>query len=243
MSNTASIKGFMNFPTQFADGTVIGNEDGGPAFLNAETVAETTPTTGALAGVKVITKHTTAQPTRDIEVGEGEYTLVPAATAWGLAELRDRALVPGPIDHREGPAIIYKGLARLTGVPMNLGGEIADIAIDPANIKRVVNLTPHAVTFKRDGMDDVTVEPSGQVARVAEKFTDAPIETIDDVPVYALEYTGEVIGLPEQEDGTIYVASMLTIQGMLALGIRRGDVVSPNFVPAIGGAPSVTLHI
>ena len=37
MSNT-TIKGFMNFPTQFADGTVIGNEDGGPAFLQSNTV-------------------------------------------------------------------------------------------------------------------------------------------------------------------------------------------------------------
>lgn len=42
MSNTTSaIKGFMNFPTQFADGTVIGNEDGGPAFLQGETITET----------------------------------------------------------------------------------------------------------------------------------------------------------------------------------------------------------
>lgn len=38
MSNTV-IKGFMNFPTQLANGTTIPNEDGGPAFLNAETVA------------------------------------------------------------------------------------------------------------------------------------------------------------------------------------------------------------
>lgn len=30
---------------------------------------------------------------------------------------------------------------------------------------------------------------------------------------------------------------------MLALGIERGDVVSPNYVPALGGAPSVTLHL
>lgn len=54
MSNT-SIKGFMSFPTKFAD--------------------------GALSGVKVITKHTTAQTTRDIKVGEGERALVPAVTA------------------------------------------------------------------------------------------------------------------------------------------------------------------
>lgn len=80
MSNT-TIKGFTNFPTKMADGTAIGNEDGGPAFLQGETIAETTPTTGALAGVKVITKHTTNVPTRDIEVGEGERPLIPAVTA------------------------------------------------------------------------------------------------------------------------------------------------------------------
>lgn len=133
----STIRAFMQFPTKLVDGTTIPNEDGGPAFLNAETFAETTPTTGALAGVKVITKHTTNIPTRNIEIGEGERALVPLATAWALPELRKQALVPGPIDHREGPAIVYKGLARFKGgKDMAFGGDIAPITFDPEGRER-----------------------------------------------------------------------------------------------------------
>ena len=46
MSNT--IRAFMQFPTKMADGTTIPNEDGGPAFLNADIIAETTPNAGQL---------------------------------------------------------------------------------------------------------------------------------------------------------------------------------------------------
>ena len=165
MSNTTFIKGFMSFPTKMADGTVIGNEDGGPAFLNSETVAETTPTTGALAGVKVITKHTTAQPTRDIEIGEGERALVPLVTAWALTDMRDKVLVPGPIDHREGPTLILNGLAKFKGgKDMTFGGNIAVAALSFDEITEIVNLTPHPVNLKREGMDDLTMSRPAPLA-------------------------------------------------------------------------------
>lgn len=239
----SAIKGFMQFPTQFADGTVINNEDGGPAFLNAETFAETTPTTGTLAGVKVVVKHTTDQPTRTIEVADGERPLVPIVTAWARPELREQALVPGPIDHREGPAIIIKGLARFAdAVSMEFGKDSGIEAPNFAEVAEIVNLTPHTVTFKRDGMDDLVVESSGSV-RAEEAFSEEPVEYVNGVPVYELTYTGKIIDLPAPKPGRIYIVSMIAAQAMLALGIRRNDVVSPNFVPALGGAPSVTLHI
>lgn len=241
MSNT--IRAFMQFPTKIVDGTTIPNEDVGPAFLSAKTITETTPTTGALAGVKVITKHTTNIPTRDIKVGEGEYALVPLVTAWAHPDMRDQVLVPGPIDHREGPAIVYKGLARFKGgKDMAFGGDIAPITFDPEDVNEIVNLTPHPVVFKRDGMDDLVIESSGSV-RAEETFSEEPTETVDGIPVYDLSYTGKIIGLPDPVPGRIYIVSMIAAQAMLALGIKRNDVVSPNFVPAIGGAPSVTLHI
>lgn len=43
--------------------------------------------------------------------------------------------------------------------------------------------------------------------------------------------------------GRIYIVSMITAQALLANGVKRNDVVSPNFVPALKGAPSVTLHV
>lgn len=244
MSNTTSaIKGFMNFPTRFANGETIANEDGGPAFLQGETITEVTPATGALNGVKTIFKHTTAHPTRNIEVGEGERALVPLVTAWALTDMRDKVLVPGPIAGREGPAIIYKGLARFNGgKDMAFGGDIAPITFDPEDVNEIVNLTPHPVVFKRDGMDDLVIESSGSV-RAEETFSEEPTETIDGIPVYDLSYTGKIIGLPDPIPGRIYIVSMIAAQAMLALCIERGDVVSPNYVPAIGGAPSVTLHI
>lgn len=242
MSNT-TIKGFMNFPTQFADGTVIGNEDGGPAFLQSNTVGGVWTNSGPLAGVQIDFKHTTSQPTRDIEVGEGEYALVPLVTAWALTDMRDQVLVPGPIDHREGPAIVYKGLARFKGgKDMAFGGDIAPITLDPEGVSEIVNLTPHPVVFKRDGMDDLAIESSGSV-RAEEEFSEEPTETLDGIPVYDLSYTGKIIGLPDPVPGRVYIVSMIAAQAMLALGIKRNDVVSPNFVPALGGAPSVTLHI
>lgn len=237
MSNTTSaIKGFMNFPTRFANGETIANEDGGPAFLAANVVDEITPTQGALAGIKIIVKHTTNEPTRSIEFADGERPLVPLVTAWARPELRETVLVPGPISHREGPAIILKGLARFAGaVNMEFGKDSGLEAPDFNGVTEIVNLTPHATTFKRDDMGDLTIESSGS-ARAGEKFSEEPVEYVDGVPVYSLEYTGEVIDMPEPKPGRIYIVSMIAAQAMLALGIKRNDVVSPNFVPAIGGA-------
>lgn len=241
MSN--AIRAFMQFPTKMADGTTIPNEDGGPAFLAANVVDEIIPNEGAFKGIKVVVKHTTNGPTRSIEVADDERPLVPLVTAWARPELRETVLVPGPISHREGPAIILKGLARFAGaVNMEFGKDSGLEAPDFNGVTEIVNLTPHATTFKRDGMGDLTIESSGS-ARAGEKFSEEPVEYVDGVPVYSLEYTGEVIDMPEPKPGRIYIVSMIAAQAMLALGIKRNDVVSPNFVPALGGAPSVTLHI
>ena len=98
-------------------------------------------------------------------------------------------------------------------------------------------------------MDDLTIESSGS-ARAEEIYSDEPVEFVDGVPVYDLSYTGrivdektgEVIDMPTVP-GRVYVVSMITAQALLSLGIKRSDIASPNFVPALGGAPSVTLHI
>lgn len=252
MSNTTStkIKAFMQFPTRLANGATIQNEEGGPAFLQSDIIAETTPTTGSLAGVKVITKHTTAQTTRDIEVGEGERALVPTVTAWARPELREQVLVPGPIVGREGQALILGGLAKFKGgKDMAFGKPVAVYALSFDEITEIVNLTPHPVNLKREGMDDLTIDSSGS-ARAEEVFSAEPVEIVDGVPVYDLEYTGrvvdeengEVIDMPAVP-GRIYIVSMITAQALLASGIKRSDIASPNFVKALGGAPSITLHV
>lgn len=171
-------------------------------------------------------------------------------TAWALPELRDKVLVPGPVARREGPALILGGLAKFKGDGNMSFGVAADIAIPDFNeINEIVNLTPHPVVFKRDGMGDLAIESSGS-ARADEVFSEEPVEFVDGVPVYDLEYTGRVVDENTGEaidmpavPGRIYIVSMITAQALLAAGIERGDIVSPNFVPAIKGAPSVTLHV
>lgn len=93
---------------------------------------------------------------------------------------------------------------------------------------KFVNLTPHAITFFQKNLEDqtmnklLTVQPSGQIARVAAK-TVVISEGFDGVPVTATEY-GEVEGLPEPEEGTIYIVSSL-VAGRCR---DRDDVFIPN---------------
>lgn len=84
---------------------------------------------------------------------------------------------------------------------------------------KLVNLTPHPVRLC--GLD---IQPSGQVARVS--TTEVVVDNIDvdgtNVPILSVEF-GEVVGLPEPEDGTIFIVSALVAQAA-----RRSDVMSPG---------------
>lgn len=65
---------------------------------------------------------------------------------------------------------------------------------------KAINLTPHAITI-RVGERDITIPPSGQVARVAVRSVERNSQVIDgvEVPIVANEY-GSVEGLPESKD-------------------------------------------
>lgn len=82
-----------------------------------------------------------------------------------------------------------------------------------------VNLTPHALNV-HTGKGVVIIDPSGEVARVATFSTAAPF--IGDVPT-CRTVTGEVTGLPEPIEGTIFIVS-----GMVAKEAPRPDVMSPG---------------
>ncbi len=84
---------------------------------------------------------------------------------------------------------------------------------------RLVNLTPHRLdSHTPDGVRQI--EPSGSVARVATIETAA--DPIDGIPV-ALTSFGEVVGLPDPQEGVILIVS-----GIVADAARRPDVVSPG---------------
>ena len=90
---------------------------------------------------------------------------------------------------------------------------------------QIVNLTPHAITFVGDGKE-LVIKPSGSIARVAAKTVDTGSISSPEgfvIPTTATQY-GEVEGLPEAKDGTIYIVSSL-----VASRVReRKDVFIPN---------------
>lgn len=94
-------------------------------------------------------------------------------------------------------------------------------------MKRIINLTPHPINMKTVDGENVTIEPSGMVARVSETRVECqPINGT--VPVTYITYDSGISGLPEPEEGTIYVVSSLVLQ---VVGSRRADVFAPG--PAI----------
>jgi hypothetical protein len=91
----------------------------------------------------------------------------------------------------------------------------------------LVNLTPHALVI-RVGEVDVTIPPSGNVARVAVRQVAAGSIATDagEVALYRSEY-GQVEGIPAQEPGVVYLVS-----GLVASRCQeREDVWGPDTGP------------
>lgn len=84
----------------------------------------------------------------------------------------------------------------------------------------IINLTPHAVNiYTESGIK--TIEPSGTVARCAQQKM--LIGHIGDICLYKTSF-GEITGLPEQQDDTFYIVSVVIAN---ALKGRRSDVLIP----------------
>ena len=101
----------------------------------------------------------------------------------------------------------------------------AEITKDGVTIK-IVNLTPHKITFVTD-KGDLSVKPSGSVARVSSETKETGCIYVSTfglrVPVTATVY-GEVEGLPAPAKGVIYIVSSLVAQRVP----DREDVFIPN---------------
>lgn len=93
---------------------------------------------------------------------------------------------------------------------------------------QAINLTPHVINFY--DLDGNLIEsiPSSGVARVASKPG-----TLEDrglpVPVAAPTEYGAVEGLPDPQDGVVYIVSTLVAQA-----VKRPDVLSPGTGPSDG---------
>lgn len=74
----------------------------------------------------------------------------------------------------------------------------------------IINLTPHAINFLReDNSVLATIEPSGTIARASQ--TREAVGEVNGIVVNQCSY-GSVTGLPDPQDGTIYLVSALTAQ-------------------------------
>ena len=91
----------------------------------------------------------------------------------------------------------------------------------------IINLTPHAIVF-RTGEGDITIAPSGTVARVA-SIPGSVHDTALPVPVADPTTFGEVTGIPDAVPGTVYIVS-----GMVLAATSRADVFGPGTGPADG---------
>lgn len=90
-------------------------------------------------------------------------------------------------------------------------------------MKNIVNLTPHEINIVV-GDEKISVKPSGNVARVVECI-------VENGEIWGIAWSRiehlRVEGLPEPEEGTIYIVSSLVAQ---ALKGKREDVYFPAYL-------------
>jgi hypothetical protein len=86
-------------------------------------------------------------------------------------------------------------------------------------MEKYINLTTHDLVEVTSGM---VIKPSGTIARVKQSTT--KVATHATIPIYSSIF-GDVEGLPDPVEGTIYIVSSLT---MNAIDSTRIDVVSPG---------------
>ena len=90
---------------------------------------------------------------------------------------------------------------------------------------KLINLTPHDITVEKKDGARVTYPASGQVARV--EVEDIIIGSIDGIPV-SKGKVKEVTGIPERQDGVMYIVSLYVLQNS-----DREDLISPDTNSAI----------
>lgn len=91
-----------------------------------------------------------------------------------------------------------------------------------------INLTPHDIVMRLSNGKDLIIPRSGQVARLKTlQAVEQPWG--EDMPAVATSTLKGIEGLPDPEEGVIYVTSTLVAQAAARYG--RRDVVSPDTGP------------
>lgn len=91
----------------------------------------------------------------------------------------------------------------------------------------LINLTPHPITIV--GLQPIP--PSGQIARVSTLPTQA-VGTMDtafgQIQIHAQRVYGQVVGLPDPQDGTAFIVSAMVADAVRASGRPTHDLFSPS---------------
>ena len=93
----------------------------------------------------------------------------------------------------------------------------------------IINLTPHAIVVRQSDGTDLTIPPSGTVARVS-SAPGVVVGALAGVPVMGARTWGDVVGLPAPQPGTTFIVSGI----VLARCAGRADVIAPATGPADG---------
>ena len=88
------------------------------------------------------------------------------------------------------------------------------------NVDKIVNLTPHEVALWMGDDSIRKIPPTGKVVRLSQHCE--PSGYVDGIPV-SICREGEPRGLPEPEEGTIFLVS-----SVVAKKVKRNDVLSPD---------------
>ena len=87
---------------------------------------------------------------------------------------------------------------------------------------KVVNLTPHGVTVFDDDGVVIKTYPSEGVARARQ--TNVIVGCLEGAPVVKTEF-GEVDGLPEPTEGTVFIVSIITANAAKTHGRTTDDLL------------------
>ena len=90
-------------------------------------------------------------------------------------------------------------------------------------MKQIVNLTPHVLVLVVDENESLEYQPASRPARVSS--FEEPVGNLFGVPTLAVKF-GEITGLPEPQEGTLFVVSAMVATVARATG--RTDVASPG---------------
>lgn len=89
----------------------------------------------------------------------------------------------------------------------------------------ILNYTPHTITIQNAEGETTSFVSSG-VARVA--AVETPADTVEDFPVVEQTF-GEILGLPEPAEETVYVVSAIVLAAAKQKGLKC--CISPNTGP------------